>query len=325
MRDVRPDIAQEYVSILKTTGKFKKRITYKGRTYKSKISKLSASSINEYITQIKQIFRIMAKTAGLIENPFSEVKKMTKQPKKRDVFEIHELEKIDAFFKKEKRNSDLNKAELESYLITEAIFIIGINTGLRKGDICSLKWSDVDFHKKAISKELSKTKETIFIPISSILQAFLLEKKKTQINEFVTPELAVMYQNNAEGISYRFKKVLEALNIETVKSYEGRSRKISCKDIHSLRHTFCYLHGMQGTPLVVVQSMVGHMDKKMTESYMMHQTEELKRKAVEKLASKGFQPILLDSLESKKRDLIGKIESCQSEEKLNELDKLFKL
>ena len=82
---------------------------------------------------------------------------------------------------------------------------------------------------------------------------------------------------------------------------------------------------MQATPLVVVQSMVGHMDKKMTESYMMHQTEELKREAVEKLASKGFQPILLDSLETKKRDLIGKIESCQSEEKLNELDKLFKL
>ena len=324
MRDVRPHMAQEYVSLLKTSGKFRKEITYKGRSYKSRITQLSASSVNEYITQIKQIFRIMDKCAGLIENPFDDIKKMPKKGKKRDVFEIHDLEKIHQFLNNFDADLPNGNISLDDFSLIEAVFIIGINTGLRKGDICLLKWSDVDFNKKAISIELSKTKESIFIPISSILHNFLLEKKKTEINEYVCPELAAMYQDNPEGISYRFKKMLTHLKIESVKTYNERSRKISSKDIHSLRHTFCYLHGMQGTPLVVVQSMVGHMDTKMTESYMMHQTEELKREAIDKLASKGFQPVLLDALEEKKRYLHEQIDNCQSKEILMQIELLFR-
>lgn len=325
MRNVRAPMAQEYVSLLKTSGKFKKVISYNGKSYKSKITKLSSSSINEYITQIKQVFRILANTAGLIENPFDEIKKMSKQAKKRDVFEIHELEVLHKYLNKGRGvlADPEDKINNDEFLLIKAVFIIGINTGLRKGDICLLKWSDVDFHKKAISKELSKTKETIFIPISSILHNFLLEKKKSEINEYVCPELAAMYLDNPEGISYRFKKMLNYLKIESLKSYDERSRKISSKDIHSLRHTFCYLHGMQGTPLVVVQSMVGHMNKKMTESYMMHQTEELKRDAIERLALKGFQPVLLDSLKDKKRNLHEQIDNCQSEEQLDQLEMIF--
>ena len=114
--------------------------------------------------------------------------------------------------------------------------------------------------------------------------------------------------------------MLSYLKIEAVKAFDERSRKVSCKDIHSLRHTFCYLHGMQGTPLVVVQSMVGHMDKKMTESYMMHQTEELKREAIEKLAFKGFQSVLKDSLVQRKRNLHEQIDNCQSEDLIKQIE-----
>ena len=107
--------------------------------------------------------------------------------------------------------------------------------------------------------------------------------------------------------------MLNVLGIETLKSQEGRSRKISVKDIHSLRHTFCYLHGVQGTPLVVVQSMVGHMDRKMTEAYMMHQTEELKREAIERFSLKPFKHISLSPVSDTKKKLISLIENCESE------------
>ena len=97
-----------------------------------------------------------------------------------------------------------------------------------------------------------------------------------------------MYVENDDGVGKRFKDMLKELNIDCLKSYEDRSRRISNKDIHSLRHSFCYLHGMQGMALITVQSMVGHMDKKMTEAYMMHKTEELKRDAIEKFALQPF-------------------------------------
>ena len=309
MRDVRASMAQEYISLLKVSGKFNKSISYKGRTYQNRVTQLSASSINEYIIHIKQVFRVLSKSAGLLENPLEDIKKITSKRKKRDVFEIHELERIDSYIKQLKIDPPIFKKDKLNLLVNEALFVIGINTGLRKGDICMLKWTNVNFHKTAINLELSKTKENVFIPISAVLHEFLKMKLKVQTNEFVTPELAEMYQSNPDGISYRFKKLLRELNIESVKEYEGRSRKVSCKDIHSLRHTFCYLHGIQGTPLITVQSMVGHLDEKMTESYMMHQTEELKRDAIEKLAFGSLTPNLPSPLEDRKAQIISKIKS----------------
>ena len=314
MRDVSPAIAEEYIGLVKTTGKFKKNISYGSTSYQSKAEKLSASTINKYIDNVSQIFRILSKRAGLINNPFEDVKRVIDKAGKRDVYEMKELEKIDAYLKGLRELPFLDESQKLSRDINEAIFIIGINTGLRKADICLLTWNDIKFDQKTIDREVLKTGERVFIPMTRTLYDFLKKKKEKQINQYVNSELAQMYQENEEGITYRFKSMLKDLNIETLKAQEGRSRKISSKDIHSLRHTFCYLHGVQGTPLVVVQSMVGHMDKKMTEAYMMHQTEELKRDAIQKFSMKPFQPISSDPLAEKKNQLIELIHSLKTED-----------
>ena len=315
MRDITPAIAEEYVSLIKTSGKFQKTISYQGLSYQSKAVQLSASTINKYINDMTQVFRILSTDAGLIENPFEKVKIAKGKAQKRNVFELHELEKIDGYLKGLK-TSIINDSQKEFQLINESIFTIGINTGLRKADISLLKWDEVDFHKKSIERVTRKTGEKVFIPLTQSLFIYLSLKKNDSKGQYVTPELAQMYKSNEEGISYRFKKMLNVLGVETLKSQEGRSRKISVKDIHSLRHTFCYLHGVQGTPLVVVQSMVGHMDRKMTEAYMMHQTEELKREAIERFSLKPFKHISLSPESETKKKLISLIEGCDSEEVL---------
>ncbi|MCM8525331.1 MAG: tyrosine-type recombinase/integrase [Lentisphaeraceae bacterium] len=324
MRDVSSSIAEEYVSLIKTSGKFQKTISYSGLSYQSKAVQLSASTINKYINDMTQVFRILSTEAGLLENPFEKVEIAKGNSEKRDVFELHELEKIQSFLDERKSQSGLSSEDRKDFIITEAIFTIGINSGLRKADISLLKWDEVDFHKKAIERVTRKTGEKVFIPLTEKLFDFLFEKQRKAEGAFVTPELAEMYRNNEEGISYRFKKMLNSLGIETLKSQEGRSRKISVKDIHSLRHTFCYLHGIQGTPLVVVQSMVGHMDRKMTEAYMMHQTEELKREAVERFSLKPFKYISLSPVSDTRKKLISLIENCDSEDVLEEVLGHFK-
>ena len=325
MQDVTGAIAEEYIGLVKTSGKYQKKISYKGRSYKSKITQLSASSINEYIMQIRQIFRILSDQASLLENPFANIEKVQKRSKKRDVFEIHELEEIDSYFRNMKNDPPLFIKDRLSLLINEAVFIIGINTGMRRGDISLLKWSDINFTTKVIKRELLKTEEEAIIPMSMRLYTFLKEKEKKKVNEFVTPELADMYQRNAEGISYRFKKMLQHLEIDSLKLHEGRSRRTSNKDIHSLRHTFCYLHGMQGTRLIVLQSMVGHIDKKMTESYMMHQTEQLKKEAIEKFSLMPFQPISLKTDDERKKQIIEMVNHCESDLVLKEIIEILKI
>ena len=324
LREITPSMAEEYIGLIKISGRYSKTIHCKGGSYQNKNTKLSASSINEYIVQLKQVFRILYDSAGLLENPFGQIEKAPKKSKKRDVFELHELEKIDLYLKDLKNNPPPFKRDRISSLINEAIFTIGINTGLRKGDISRLRWSNIDFNKNAIEMELSKTGEEVFIPMTKPLYAFLKEKEQSRLNEFVTPELAEMYASNAEGITYRFKQMLGRLGIESLKVDQRRSRRISNKDIHSLRHTFCYLHGMQGTKLIILQSMVGHIDKKMTESYMMHQTEELKREAIKKFSLKPFHSISFDLISDEKKLAIEMIKSCDSEKIIQDILKVLK-
>ena len=216
---------------------------------------------------------------------------MTVKDKPREVFSTDELLKILDFTYENKGNLPLSSDHNLDQEILEAVFVIGFNTGMRRSDISLLKWENIDFHKKAISKVMEKTQFSVFIPMTNGLYVFLREKyANRQSDEYITPPLAKMYKENSFGISYRFKKMLRHLGIESLKAHDGRSRKTSVKDIHSLRHTFCYLHGVQGTPIVTLQSMVGHMDKRMTEAYMMHQTEELKRNAIDRYSMTSLLP-----------------------------------
>ncbi|MCM8540345.1 MAG: tyrosine-type recombinase/integrase [Lentisphaeraceae bacterium] len=157
--------------------------------------------------------------------------------------------------------------------ILEAIFVIGFNTGMRRSDISRLKWEHVDFQKKAISKVMEKTQFSVFIPMTNGLYVFLKNK----------------YENKNSLCEY------------------------VTPSLATMYNTFCYLHGVQGTPIVTLQSMVGHMDKRMTEAYMMHQTEELKRNAIDRYSMTSLLPEKKESLS--KISIQDNIEPDQSQER----------
>ena len=93
---------------------------------------------------------------------------------------------------------------------------------------------------------------------------------------------------------------LTSLGIETTMKVEGRDRLISVKDFHSLRHTFCYIAGLQKMPLLTVQSILGHMTPEMTNLYQKHANMEDKRKALEQMPDfmrGGGAPILSNEKE----------------------------
>ena len=123
-----------------------------------------------------------------------------------------------------------------------------------------------------------KTGKTVQIPIMPPLQQYLMDlNSKNGKNDCVLPEHADMYLNNPSGISRRVKKFLDALNIKNTKTIKGRTKKISIKDIHSLRHTFCYYAGVYGIPFLIVKDICGHVNEKMTELYQSHADNQIKR------------------------------------------------
>lgn len=274
--DVTDAHAQEYIALLQKTGRYDKSITYSRGTGKNfrTITRLkaegalSARSLQLYQMVCAEVFSLLAKDAGLQDNPFASVRRAKSDAETREAFTPEELKTI--------------YDNLDDF--TRPLFMMAVWTGLREGDICTLKWIEVDLDRRLIVRKTRKTGAKVKIPISNQLYAFIVSVPHTEDSEYVFPEHAQMYLTNSSGVSYRIKQFLEGLGIQTTRKPEGRTRAISVKDLHSCRHTFCYYAGLAGIPLAVVQSIVGHMTPSMTAHYSDHATTEDKRRGMERLS-----------------------------------------
>jgi len=91
------------------------------------------------------------------------------------------------------------------------IIIVGMCTAMRRGDCCLLEWKDVDLKNRFITVKTSKTGQTVSIPIFPMLDAELqklAKKAGPKRTGYVFPEQAKMYLENADGITWRVKKIL---------------------------------------------------------------------------------------------------------------------
>jgi len=274
--DVTDAHAQEYIALLQKTGRYDKSITYSrgaGKNFRTVTrlkaeGALSARSLQLYQMVCAEVFSLLAKDAGLQDNPFASVRRAKSDTETREAFTPEELRTI--------------YDNLDDF--TRPLFMMAVWTGLREGDICTLKWSEVDLERRLIVRKTRKTGAKVKIPISNQLYAFIVSVPHTEDSEYVFPQHAQMYLTNSSGVSYRIKQFLEGLGIQTTRKPEGRTRAISVKDLHSCRHTFCYYAGLAGIPLAVVQSIVGHMSPEMTKHYSDHATTEDKRRGMERLS-----------------------------------------
>lgn len=293
IRGVTEGIAGEYIQHLRTNGRFDKRVSFKRRPddkkaakYRGGAVKMSPTTVNRYHKTCREVFGLLAKEAGLQENPFADIPMLSEKGETREAFTDAELQ---AIF----RNADG---------FVRPIFMVGIYTALREEDIATLRWSEVDWHSGVIKRVTMKTKTLVEIPIMPELETFLRQREAADSgSEYVLAEHAEMYHENRTGISYRVKKFLESLGIQTTRKVEGRTRAVSVKDVHSLRHTFCYIAGLNGIPLVIVQSIVGHMTPEMTRLYMAHADIDAKRKGMLRMRA---VPWLQETSETWRRILV---------------------
>ena len=147
--DVTEAHAQEYISILQKTGRYEKNISYsRGTGKKAKTittrkadGALSARTVRLHQTVCAEVFTRLAKDAGLQDNPFSGIEKMKSDTETREAFTPEELKTI--------------YDNLDGF--TRPLFMLAVWTGLREGDICTLRWKDVDLRHRSISRRTRKT------------------------------------------------------------------------------------------------------------------------------------------------------------------------
>lgn len=80
-------------------------------------------------------------------------------------------------------------------------------TGLRRGDVCTLRWSAVDWAANMLTVKTSKTEAEVEIPIFPPLRA-VLEARQGNGSEYVFPAAARMLAERPDELTWQFKKLV---------------------------------------------------------------------------------------------------------------------
>jgi integrase len=144
---------------------------------------------------------------------------------------------------------------------SKRIFVIALETGLRKGDLLGLLWTCVapDY----IELKTEKTKKKAHIPLSQACKAALLEclmQTKTGASVFLSPEGRPFSETT-------FKRYFVI-----AKKLAGITRRFR---IHDMRHSFGSTLGDEDVSLLHIQRAFGHSTPKMSLRYIHTSDESL--------------------------------------------------
>ena len=149
------------------------------------------------------------------------------------------------------------------------IVIVGIHTGMRKGELLSLTWDRVNIVDGIIFVEDTKNGESRQLPLDNKLREtlFALPRHINCNHVFFNPRTVKPYTDIKKAFS----------------SARERARIKDCT-FHTLRHTYASHLVMNGVDLPTLQVLLGHKDYKMTSRYA-HLSPSHTMKAVNALNS----------------------------------------
>jgi integrase len=144
------------------------------------------------------------------------------------------------------------------------ILICALDTGMRRGELFKLVWSDVDFYNKLITIRAFNTKT--------------MRQRQVGMTERLAHELAILYAQNPDPEALLF-------GIGSTKGAWNKVRRqagVTDLRFHDLRHTYATRLVSKHLPLSEVGRVLGHTQPTMTYRYT-NLTVETARRAAEAL------------------------------------------
>jgi integrase len=233
---------------------------------------------------IKNVYNVVncalkkAMELGLIEKIPTENIELPKQIKHQgDIWEVEDIQKALAVAK----GTDM-----------ETPLMILLGCGVRRGELLSLTWKDIDFTNKTlnINKNLVQTPDNKIllqtpksqagmrsIPLPNTLYQHLKSKHeilKSDIN-FSEEDYIICKQGTKEPyrpdvFSQKFKRFVKANHLKDIR-------------LHDTRHTFCSIMLSANTPIKAMQTIMGHSDCTCINDVYAHVTNSLKEDTTTKI------------------------------------------
>ena len=242
------------------------------------LKKLNGDILQEFINElhlssatVKTVFTILksaleyAEDKGIIVNIWSKVKMPKKEKSIIRVLSVTEQQ------------------QLENHL-TEKFdigILISLYTGLRIGEVCALKWSDINFETNALTVNGTQARTEKGIEITS-------PKSKSSKREIPIP---LFLKNKISEISHISDFVVskhgKVFDVRTYRRhFKNVLKKAQLPDMkyHSLRHTFATRALEVGMDYKTLSEILGHSSVGITLDLYVHSLKEHKIKEMDKLS-----------------------------------------
>lgn len=225
------------------------------------------ATINRYLQALSKMLNIAVANDLIAKNPMWSVKKLKENNYKTRVLSLEEekrlFEELERGYEVVGRNRI--KKTIYPYIHLKPLIVCALQTGMRRGEILNLKWSNIDFEYNFIELLETKSGKSRKIPISSKLMKVLNDVKNNTEYVFI---------NSYTGMPYNDIK----------RSFASLLNKAKIKDFrfHDFRHTAATRMLEKGADIRTVQEILGHSSVSVTERYT-HTNAKNKKSAIELL------------------------------------------
>ncbi len=165
--------------------------------------------------------------------------------------------------------------------------LLCLYTGLRLGEVCALKWSDIDFENRIIT--VNRTVQRLYAEGHSTKTILWETEPKSEFSRREIPASAAVLEllgrfrdggayvfgndrpMEPRTLQYHFKKIL-------------KEAELSDKNFHVLRHTFATNCMEVSMDIKSLSEILGHASVNITLNRYVHPSMDLKRKSMEELS-----------------------------------------
>lgn len=256
------------------------------------LHELTAASIVEFLNLLREagladstissVFRVLsaglafAQEEGLIlRNPCKKIKLQPSEVSAQRVLSVKEQE-------------NLRKTAAEADLPT----LLGLYTGMRLGEVCALKWEDVDWDEGTVT--IRRTAQRLRRNGAGDKTMVMIGAPKSRKSHRTIPlpkfilKLLAQYRETCPASDFIFGKHDKPAEARTI---QRRLQRLATKlgitgvHFHTLRHSFATRLMELGADVKTVSELLGHGSAKTTLDIYAHSLLEQRRSAVDKLAA----------------------------------------
>ena len=226
-------------------------------TFYQQQNNCSKVTLNNTRRQLSSFFRFLTDEEKILINPMLRIPAI-KQPKQvKKAFTYEELEKLRNYFNFNSRSVVSNNFK-EGGVRNLAMFELLLSSGIRIGELCSLKLDNVDFEECKMIVKGKGNKERI---------GYFSERAKLIIQEYL-----LLRKNESKYLftqysSRKSKKQLSVNSVEMLFRRAGESCGIKVYP-HKFRRTFCTRMIKKGMSIDQVQKLMGHESIETTLRYI---------------------------------------------------------